>query len=288
MKAVGVDLGGHNITAALVEKGRPLARLSTPTAGRDPDAVLGQITAMIEKVAPGANLPVGVGIPGMLDAGREKTLLLPNFPGWEGLPVRAMLSARTGLPVRIENDANCHALGEGWAGAAAGMSDFVLFALGTGVGGAVVTGGRLLKGSHGMAGEPGHMVLGGDEPCGCGARGHLEAVSGADALERQARARGLPPDIKLLWTRRNDPDAASLWNKALDFIARGVASAIHLLDPEAVIFAGGLSRGEGFLGALTPMVKNYLAPPFRKTLDLRLGVLGNDAPVIGAAALALE
>lgn len=288
MKAVGVDLGGHNITAALVEGGRIIRRLSAPTSVREPETVLAAIAGMIKTLAAGAFCPAGIGIPGMLDAAREKVLMLPNFPGWDGLPVKNILEAETGLPVRIENDANCHAAGEGWGGAAAGISDFILFALGTGVGGGIVIGGKVLKGFHGMAGEPGHMVLGTDEPCGCGSRGHLEAISGADALERQARARGLSPDLKHLWTRRNCPEAAPLWNKALDCIARGTASAVHLLDPQAVIFSGGLSRGVGFLETLRPLVTDYLAPPFRKTLDLRLGALGDDAPVIGAAALALE
>lgn len=288
MRAVGVDLGGHNITAALVENGSIVNRLAAPTAGREPQTVLAKISEMVKALCGGEHYPVGVGIPGMLDAPREKTLMLPNFPGWDGLPLKDMLVSKTGLPVAIENDANCHALGEGWSGAAAGMSDFILFTLGTGIGGGIVTGGKLLRGFHGMAGEPGHMPVGSDELCGCGSRGHMEAISGADALERQARARGLPTDLEYLWTLRNDPETAPLWDKALDHLARGTTSAIHLLDPQAVIFGGGLSRGENFLETLKPLVAAYLAPPFRKTLDLRLSALGDDAPVIGAAALTLE
>jgi glucokinase len=185
----------------------------------------------------------------------------------------------------MENDANCHALGEGWGGAAVGMDDFLLLALGTGIGGAIVTGGRILKGFHGMAGEPGHLVVGSGEPCGCGSHGHLEGISGADALERQARAMGLQPDLKYLWTRRTDPAVAPLWDRGLDHLAKGIASAVHLLDPQAVILGGGLSRGENFLAVLRPRVLDYLAAPFRKTLDLRLSLLGNDAATIGAAAL---
>ena len=285
MKAIGVDLGGHKIMAALVEDGRIVERLSEPTTGREPSVVLGQIATMVALLGASQDCPVGVGIPGVLDVTREVALLLPNFTGWNGLPIRKMLSSKIGRPVEIENDANCYALGEGWGGAAIGMTDYILLTLGTGIGGGIVVGGRLLKGFHGMAGEPGHLVVGSGEPCGCSSHGHLEGISGADALERTARSMGLQPDMKYLWTRRTDPSVAPLWDRGLDHLAKGIASAIHLFDPQAVILGGGLSRGEGFIDVMKPRVLDYLAPPYRKTLDLRLNKLGNDAPAIGAAAL---
>ena len=285
MAAIGVDLGGHKIAAALVEDGRIVERISEPTSGREPDAILGQIAAMVKRLGACDERPVGVGIPGVLDAAREIALLLPNFTGWNGLPLRKMLSSRIGLPAALENDANCYALGEGWGGAARGMTDFILLTLGTGIGGGIVVGGRILKGFHGMAGEPGHLVVGSGEPCGCSSHGHLEGISGADALERTAKSMGLQPDLKYLWTRRTDPAVAPLWDRALDHLAKGIASAIHLFDPQAVILGGGMSRGEGFIDVLKPRVLDYLALPFRKTLDLRPSQLGNDAPTIGAAAL---
>ncbi|MFA7364659.1 MAG: ROK family protein [Aminobacteriaceae bacterium] len=285
MRAIGIDLGGHKIAAALVEDGRIVQRLTEPTPGREPDDVTAQVAKMAGTLGAGPECPVGVGIPGMLDTLRETALLLPNFSGWNNLPVRKILSAKIGLPVEIENDANCHALGEGWGGAAAGMTDYVLFTLGTGIGGGIVINGRILRGFHGMAGEPGHLAVGAGEPCGCGSHGHLEGISGADALERNAEGMGLQPDLKYLWTRRSDPSVAPLWDRALDHLAKGIASTVHLLDPQAVILGGGLSRGEGFLDVLRPRVIDYLASPFKKILDLRLSLLGNDAAVIGAAAL---
>ena len=287
MIAAGVDLGGHRITAALVQRGRILRRVSEATSGREADRVLPQIASMVKTLGAPAETPVGVGVPGMLDRTRETALSLPNFRGWDGLPIRKDLASLIESPIFLENDANCYGLGEGApGGAAAGLDDYVLFTLGTGVGGAVVVGGRLLRGAHGMAGEPGHMAVGEGEPCGCGSHGHLEAISGADALEKRAAALGLQPDMKYLWTRRTDPAVAPLWDRALEHLARGIASALHLLDPQAVVLGGGLSRGEGFLDALRPRVLDYLAPPFRKTFDLRLSRLGDDAPVIGAAMVA--
>ena len=286
MRAVGVDLGGHNIAAALVEDGQILERLAEPTAGRTPEAVTDQIADMVSRLADAMGLPVGVGIPGVLDAEREVSLLLPNFTGWNGLRAREMIAARVGRPVKIENDANCYALGEGWGGAARGLTDYVVLTLGTGIGGGIIIGGRIHRGFHGMGGEPGHIVTGTDEPCGCSSHGHLEAIAGADALERAAREAGLHPDLKELWTRRSEPAAAPLWARWLDHLGKGIATITHLLDPQAVVLGGGLSRGAGFLDALRPVVLDYLAPPYRRTLDLRTSSLGGDAPVIGAAALA--
>lgn len=249
--------------------------------------VIEQIASMAEKLGSDAKLPVGVGIPGVLDKEREVTLLLPNFTGWNGLPVRSTLSTILGRPVKIENDANCYALGEGWGGAARGMTDYVLLTLGTGIGGGIVIGGEILKGFHGMAAEPGHIVTGTTEPCGCTSRGHMEAVSGADALEHQAKGMGLEPDLKRLWIRRHEEAVSPLWTRWLDHLSRGIASIIQLLDPQAVILGGGLSQGEGLIDALRPNVISYLAPPYREYLDLRTSTLGSDAPIIGAAALAL-
>ncbi|MFA7620464.1 MAG: ROK family protein [Aminobacteriaceae bacterium] len=287
MRAIGVDLGGHNIAAALVEDGHILERISEPTSGREPRMAIEQIASMAEKLGSDAKLPVGVGIPGVLDKEREVTLLLPNFTGWNGLPVRSTLSTILGRPVKIENDANCYALGEGWGGAARGMTDYVLLTLGTGIGGGIVISGEILKGFHGMAAEPGHIVTGTTEPCGCTSRGHMEAVSGADALERQAKGMGLEPDLKRLWIRRHEETVSPLWTRWLDHLGRGIASIIQLLDPQAVILGGGLSQGEGLIDALRPNVISYLAPPYREYLDLRTSTLGSDAPIIGAAALAL-
>lgn len=285
MKAIGVDLGGHKIAAALVEDGHIVERIFETTSGREPDGVIAQIAALVRHLGASLGCPVGVGVPGMLDARRETALLLPNFSGWNGLPLRKMLSAKIGFPVELENDANCYALGEGWGGAAVEMTDYILLTLGTGVGGGIVINGKILKGYHGMAGEPGHLVVGAGEPCGCGSHGHLEGISGADALERQARSMGLQPDLKYLWTQRTDPAVAPLWDRGLDHLAKGIASAVHLMDPQAIILGGGLSRGEDFLNVLKPRVVDYLSAPFRKTIDMRLSLLGNDAATIGAAAL---
>ncbi|MDR1731949.1 MAG: ROK family protein [Synergistaceae bacterium] len=293
MRATGVDLGGHKVMVGLLEGNVIRNRIEEKTeSSRTPESVLAQVADMVRRVGGGGDVPTGVCIPGSLDASRERVLMMPNFAGWNGLPIRRMLEERTGGFVAVENDANAFAIGEGFAGLARGMEDFIVLTLGTGIGGGIVSGGRLLTGAHGMAGEPGHIVLGQDELCGpgCGGLGHFEALCGADALERKALEAGLgsPPDLRALWLRRTEPSVAPLWDFALSTVARGVASLIHIFDPELFIVAGGLSRGEGFIDLLKARLSRYLGEAFRRVAVVRLSLLGTDAPVLGAAKVALE
>ena len=149
-----------------------------------------------------------------------------------------------------------------------------------------------MTGAHGMAGELGHIVLGHDEPCGPGCRGlgHFEAMCGADALERKATNMGLgsAPVLKELWRRKDDPAVAPLWDFALDNIARGIASLVHVFDPEFVIIGGGLRKGEGFMELLKARVPRYLGEPFIQTLKIRSSELDTDAPIFGAVASVLS
>lgn len=286
MRAIGVDVGGHKVAAALVEDGRILRRIEEPTAPPlTPDSVAPQIGRIVAALGSGDRLPVGVGFPGAFDAEREHAHVVPNLSGWVGAPIRRILSDAVGSPVEVENDANCYALGEGWGGAARGLNDYVVLTLGSGVGGGVVLGGRLLRGSHGMAGEPGHIVVGKDEPCGCGGMGHVEAIAGANAIEREAALCGLPPDVKILWRDRSNPLVRPIWDRAFEALGKAVATVVCLFDPEAVVIGGGMSRGEGFSVALRESAMRFLSAPYRDILDIRTSTLGNDAALIGAASL---
>jgi glucokinase len=277
--------------AGLVEGDSIRARIEESTEpSRKPGPVIAQIARMVRALGAGPEVPTGVCIPGGVDASRENALMITNFAGWNGLPIRRMLAEAIGGCAIIENDANAYALGEGIAGAARGVNDYVVLTLGTGIGGGVVSGGRLLTGAHGMGGELGHIVLGQEEPCGpgCGGLGHFEALCGADSLERRAGGMGLGdrPNLKDLWARREEPGVAPLWDFALSAIARGIASLIHVFDPELVIIGGGLRRGAGFMELLEARVPRYLGTPFRKTLSIRSSFLDTDAPIFGAAGLA--
>jgi len=288
MESIGIDLGGHTISAALVVDGdiRKRSEISTP-GERSMKAVADVIALLVNELVSSENISgVGIGVPGMLDKKREKVLKMPNFPGWESIEIKAFLSSYLQLPISIENDANCYALGEGTSGLASGLSDYVVFTLGTGIGGGIISDGRLLRGAHGMAGEMGHIAAGPYLPrCGCGSFGHIETISGADGIEKIARQKGLNPELPVLWSGRNNYPQKEIWTQVLDVLARGIASVVHVLDPEMVILGGGMSRSDALLEEISPFLDSYIAFPYRDSLSIRVSELGNDAAIIGAASL---
>lgn len=285
---IGIDLGGHTITMASFDNDLEICEildLDTPSS-----RTLADVASVLEdklsfllqgNICEG----IGIGIPGMMDRKRQKVIKLPNFSGWEGADVPRVLKEIIGVPVYMENDANCYALGERYRGLGRGVDDFIVFTLGTGIGGGIISDGRLLVGSHGMAGELGHIATGSKRTCGCGAIGHLETESGADGLERKALERGSRSSVISLWEERKQPDVAELWDNAFDSLARAICSCIHIIDPEMIILGGGISQAEGLLEYISPFIERYLVPSFRGKVSIRVSRLGNRAAVIGAASI---
>ncbi|MDR3331076.1 MAG: ROK family protein [Synergistaceae bacterium] len=299
---IGIDLGGHTLIAALISgmEGTPgRVGIERTIAGNTPSGrciadVMSAMAGTIAELARGHDVSgVGVAVPGMVDVDRRHNRRLPNFPiEWDDLDISETLSRELKLrgcqlPVAIENDANCYALGEGIAGEAVGMSDFIVLTMGTGIGGGIVAGGRLLTGAHGMAGEVGHVVVGGEKPCGCGGVGHAETLAAADGTSKRAEMAGLPGDFKELWAKRGEPLASSVLDETLDAMARTIATVYHVLDPEIVIIGGGMSRAPGLRESLHERTTPYLSRPFKNMLDVRISKLGNDAALYGAASIAL-
>lgn len=296
---IGIDFGGHTIIAARIERGdgaaleiARTAHRETP-AGRSVEITLSVVADMIAELSDGTR-PEGVGLalPSMIDADRRHSRKMPNFPPeWDDLDVVAALSGRMtargiDAPLRIENDANCYALGEGVAGVVRGVENYVVFTMGTGIGCGIVLGGRLLVGAHGMAGETGHVVVSGDAPCGCGGMGHAETLAAADGTMSRARAEGgLPDDFRALWAIRGTPAADRVLDVTVDAMARAVASVCHTVDPETIVLGGGMSRAPGIVEAIAAKTRPYLSRPFKDTLDLRRSELGNSAALYGAASL---
>lgn len=303
MKRIGIDLGGHTIVAGLVIEPSPEnpprleRRLSVETPpGRGKSLVMSAIAELVSTLAVGeAVCGVGIAVPGMVDADRRHARRLPNFPTseWDDLDVPEALAATLAkfgldLPTAVENDANCYALGEGAAGAAAGSDNFVVFTLGTGIGGGIVVNGALLTGFHGMAGETGHIVVAGDAPCGCGGAGHVETFAAADGTGKRAIAAGLPEEFRDLWRLRGERHADAVLEPGLDALARAIAGVCHILDPEMVILGGGMSKAEGIRDAVHERTLRYLSRPFKDKLDLRVSLLGNDAALYGAAIIGAQ
>ncbi|EHM10395.1 transcriptional regulator/sugar kinase [Thermanaerovibrio velox DSM 12556] len=286
---LAADVGGHSIAVGIWDPERALL-LGSGVVDTPPDRSVSSVGTVLALKALelcedlGVPFPSrgGVALPGMLDRSRSVLVSAPNLC-WHDVPleeISSVVSCAAGSSVELygENDANCYALGEMMAGSAKGLSDFVLFTLGTGVGCGVVLRGRLLIGSNGMAGEGGHMVVRDDIPCGCGGLGHLEALAGADRVEARGKR-----SFKEQWDDFVKGTPSEALEDFLDALSRGIASAVHLLDPEAVVLGGGVSRAQGLLPLLADRLEPYLAGAFRGKVRLILSSLMEKAPLVGAA-----
>ncbi|GIW07325.1 MAG: glucokinase [Dehalococcoidia bacterium] len=305
MAVLAIDLGGTRMRLALVrEPGAPpdrVIRLATrPEEGFD--RVLDRIAAAAHEVLRGEPLArVGIAAPGPLDPRRGVLLRPPNLPSWPAeAPIGDALSARLGVPVVVDNDANLAALGEWQAGAGRGVESLVYFTISTGIGGGLILGGALHHGVHGYAGELGHMVIQADgPPCACGSRGCLETLASGTAIARIVRERlaggepsRLPPTATaedvFAAASAGDTLAASVIEAAMWQLGVGVVNALHLFDPAIVVLGGGVTNaGRLVFDPVKRAVARLAMPAFRQTPVVR-AALGDDAGLYGAAALAFD
>ena len=211
-----------------------------------------------------------------------------SIPGYEGTPIRERLETAFRLPVHVLNDANAALLGEMTAGAARGAADVLMVTLGTGVGGAMASGGRLLGGCRGLAGEIGHMILHpGGEPCTCGLCGCYERYASTGALVRRARAALDMADLDgralFALAQQGHPQALALLEDWCADVSLGIISLVHLLNPQLVLLGGGVCQQELLLAPVRRRVLSGVMPCFARGLRLESAALGNDAGLIGAA-----
>jgi glucokinase len=318
MHAVGVDLGGTKIQGVVVDQdGGRLgeARGHTPADG-GPPAVVAEIAAVVKaaaksaKVSPRKLAGVGLGSPGLVDTATGRVSGAANLPGFEEpVPLGSLAADALGVQVRVGNDVSVATLAEHRLGAGRGFDDLLVVFAGSGVGGGMVLGGRLWAGAHGAAGEIGHMVVvEGGELCPCGRRGCMEAYAGRVAMERQARAAaaaGRPTELLAIQERQGrqrmtsgvfktaldagDPLAHELIERAVQALATAIASAVNLVDVQAVLIGGGLGDklGEPFVRRIeTAMVPHLFVRP--SPLRVLPGALGDYAGASGAALLITE
>ncbi|MDD4851511.1 MAG: ROK family protein [Gemmiger sp.] len=311
MYYLGVDLGGTNIKVALVdENAQILAEDSRPTnLPRTAQAVCDDIAALCrglqEHSGGKAVAGIGVGCPGTVDDATGQVLYSNNL-GWQNFAMGPYLAEKTGLPVRLANDANAAALGEALAGCAKNAESAVILTLGTGVGGGVVLGGKLLTGYTGAAAEPGHMVIrDGGALCTCGRQGCLEAYASATALIRATRAAmaahpesamhalaatgGVTGRTAFDGAAAGDAAATAVVTAYTHDLALGVANLINIFFPQVVGLSGGVAnQGENLL---VPLRKEVASMVFghefaTKQTEIVCCTLGYRAGVIGAALLA--
>ena len=312
MYTIGIDLGGTNIVAAVVDdKYNIVGKSKTPTnSPRSAEEIFDDIAKVCREAIDEAKLSisdissVGMGTPGTVNG--DGIIEFANNLGFNNVPAREMLKERLGdIPVYIDNDANCAALGEAYAGCGNGSKSFVAVTLGTGVGSGIIVDGKIVKGVNFAGGECGHMVIMVDgEQCTCGRKGCWEAYASATALIRQTKAamekypdsvmHGLAAEEGKVSgrtafdaMRKGDIAGIKVVNDYIKYVACGLINIVNALQPEIVCVGGGIcNEGDTLLKPLNRYVnaERYSIHSKIQTKILR-AQLGNDAGIIGAALL---
>src|ERR1700687_1907363 len=252
--AIGLDLGGTNLRAAAIDQsGSLLQKISGATnfqEGRE--AVLADIVAAISQLRASHGAEglrgIGVGVPGFIRIKEGLITNSNNLPYLENVPIRDVLSAKLNTRVILENDANAAALGECWMGAGRGVQNLVLLTLGTAIGGGIISGGRIVRGSVGMAGELGHIsVVPNGNPCGCGNQGCLEKHASATAVTAMARLMhlGEDPTSKQIYDLARQTDeigekARTIWRVAGEALGVALAMLVNTFNFPLYLLSGGM------------------------------------------------
>ena len=310
MYRIGVDLGGTNIAAGIVdESGKIIRSASTPTLATRPYAdVIADMGKLVNALIAESGIAkdqfesVGVGSPGAIKNG---IVVFANNLGWYNVPLAAELNKHTGLPVYADNDANVAALAEYSFGACKGYQNSMTITLGTGIGSGIVINGKLYSGSHGVGAELGHMCVEvGGIPCSCGNSGCWERYGSATALIREGRegmardsqsmintlAQGDPEKVTAKTVidaaKAGDKTACEIFDKYIEYITMGLINIVNCFDPDVIAIGGGVAGAGKFL--LDAIEKSYEDHVFYKDIPhakICFAEMGNDAGIIGAAML---
>ncbi len=314
MYKIGVDLGGTNIAVGVIDEnfkivGRGTVKTNAP---RPAEEIFDDIAKAVDLAVKDAGITlddaesIGVGIPGSINKTTGKIEFSNNL-NFHMVPARDMLSERLGgKAVHIDNDANCAALGEAYAGAGNGCKNLVAVTLGTGVGSGIIIDGKLVSGCGDAAGECGHTVIFADGiQCNCGRRGCWEAYASATALIRQTKEKMLENKDSVMWElaggdinkasgrtawdamRKGDKAGSEVVDKYIRYVAIGVTNIINALQPDVLCIGGGISNEkDNLIVPLTEMVhKEVYNKQFERGTKICVAELKNDAGIIGAALL---
>lgn len=252
---IGIDLGATKINTILMNrKGKILKKIKVKTL-KNREKGIEQILENIEGVRQDKKIiGIGIGIPGILNEKRNKILKLPNLPEWENIDLKRIIEKETKNKVKIENDANCMALGESMFGQGKNVKNLVCLTIGTGIGGGIIINNKIYSGK-GNAGEFGHITIDIDGyKCGCGSRGCLEKY----VLKRKINTK---------------------------YLGIGLSNIVKIIDPELIVIGGGFSNLGGAI--LKPAIKEMEKRTFLKTCPVKIVKLGDNAGAIGAACLFL-
>lgn len=315
--AIGIDIGGTGSKVGVVDaEGEILHRLTFPTEEHlgGEQLLAKMLRAAQECLTSGVAeredfVGIGIGSPGIIDPERGIVSDCPGkIPGWTGTHVTKQLSEAVGLPAWMDNDVKVIGLGEGWLGAGKDARHFLVFALGTGIGGAVIIDGKVYQGAHYNAGILGHIIV---DPAGyeciCGNRGCIEAYASSRSVAARAVdhiLRGVQTSIKDLVAgdlnkvdaravaeaaEAGDRIAQDVLREAAHHLATAIISAVHILDPELIVIGGGVARAEKyFIEEVRDLVQEYAWLPPGATVDVVAARLGDDAGILGGAKLAFD
>ncbi len=313
MYKVGIDLGGTNIKAGIVDAQYHIVKqASVPTqAERTYQEIVKDMAMLVKHLMEETGIceeeveGIGIGSPGMIDA-KEGVVVYSNNIRWDNVPLVQEMNSYFSCPVKISNDANCAALGEAKAGAAKGVPNVILLTLGTGVGGGIVVDGKLFEGGHAGGAELGHtMLVAGGEECTCGRRGCIEAYASATALIKEAIRKALiHPESMMNILCKNDInnmngkipfDAAQAGDKAgkevidryIRYLGESIADFVNIFRPDVVLLSGGVcNQGEKLTEPLNQYIKDKCFGGEKSFIPpVRCATLGNNAGIIGAASL---
>ena len=282
MNAIGIDVGGTKIAAALVdEQGRILDKRKFPV---DRENTVAQIAAVARELGGQRADRIGIVIPGIYYA-ETGDAWAPNLWGKDRVPLRTEVARELPWPVTIDSDRAAYVLGEQWLGAAKGLNDVVFVGVGTGIGAGIISGGRLIRGAGDIAGAVGWFALNPRwvpiyEQMGC-----FEAEAAGSSLGRRA---GTTTEAVVEAARRGDADALRIIDDTVAYLAMGLANIVSLLNPEMIVLGGGLMQaGDLFLDPVRRAVPQWAQPMAARQVRIELTELGEDAGVLGAARLAL-
>ncbi len=312
---LGVDLGGSHVSAALVDQaGKILQRRKAPTPVESgPDGIMPAIIELLREVIAVTGVTkreivgIGVGIPGLIDSSLGLSIFSPNL-FWHNVQVVRPIEREFNLPTFMDNDVRCATLGEAWYGAGRGASSLICLTIGTGIGSGIMIDGQLIRGATESAGEIGHVTIEKDGPlCNCGNHGCLEALASGPAIARRAQeavkkgvdtvmlamvgghAEKIDAGVVAQAARQGDPAAWEIIELTALYLGIGIANYINLINPELVIIGGGVAQaGELLLAPIRRVVGQRAMKVQATAARIVPARLGEDAGVIGAAALVLE
>ena len=304
---MGVDVGGTKIAAAVVSpEGEVLSEVRYPTP-HSPEKLVDAVVRAVKEVGDGNEVAGAcLAAPGFVMTEENAVVFSPNLHAIEGIPLRDRIEPEIGMPLVVENDASAGAWGEFRFGSGSGVEHLVFLALGTGIGGGVISHGVLLRGAQGAGGELGHVTVQADgPPCACGNRGCLEALASGTAIGRRGREAAVEaPDSALgrIAARRTllgedvtelarggDGAALSVLEETGRWLGVGLAGFVNVFNPEVVAVGGGaMAAGEMILAPARREMHHRARSPSRDLAEVRPAALGPRSGVLGAAALARD